>query len=76
MNIITKHPVDNLGYNFIDQKYFLQEKMNIICEINRIRIAAIIEDLLPGKKKFLSAVITVLMTGVKFLFQKHLIRYW
>jgi len=21
MNIITKHPVDNLGYNFIDQKY-------------------------------------------------------
>ena len=21
MNVITKHPVDNLGYNFVDQKY-------------------------------------------------------
>ena len=36
MNKITKTPVDDLGYNFVDPKYLPKERMSITCDSNKI----------------------------------------
>ena len=73
MNIITKHPVNNLGYNFIDpeylpegeDEYYIRNKQNNN-GINYRKLSAL-------KKKYLYGTVIILMTGIKFLFPMHLI---
>ena len=77
MNIITKHPVNNLGYNFIDSSLYSQrKKMNIIFAISKTVMELITANYQVPKKKYSYAMAIHLMTGVKFLFQKHLILHW
>ena len=66
MNIITKHPVKNLGYDFVDKKYLPKAKDEYYLRNEQNKNGIVYRQLTTKEKEMLRRAEILLMIGTRF----------